>query len=41
MEDIIKSAMTGVASLADSDKVSLKGKNYTMVAQRVSGCRWS
>jgi len=39
MEDIIKSAMTGVASLADSDKVNLKGKNYTMVAQRVQAFR--
>ena len=39
MEDIIKSAMTGVASLADSDKVPLKNKNYTMVAQRVQAFR--
>jgi hypothetical protein len=39
MEDIIKSAMTGVASLADSDKVNLKGKTYTMVAQRVQAFR--
>ena len=39
MEDIIKSAMAGVASLADSDKVNLKGKTYTMVAQRVQAFR--
>ena len=39
MEDIIKSAMAGVASLADADKVNLKGKNYTMVAQRVQAFR--
>jgi len=39
MEDIIKSAMTGVASLSDSDKVNLKGKTYTMVAQRVQAFR--
>ena len=39
MEDIIKSAMAGVASLADSDKVNLKGKSYTMVAQRVQAFR--
>ena len=39
MEDIIKSAMAGVASLADSDKVDLKGKTYTMVAQRVQAFR--
>jgi len=39
MEDIIKSAMAGVASLADSDKVNLKGKTYTMVAQRVQALR--
>jgi len=39
MEDIIKSAMAGVASLADADKVNLKGKTYTMVAQRVQAFR--
>ena len=39
MEDIIKTAMAGVASLADSDKVNLKGKTYTMVAQRVQAFR--
>ena len=39
MEDIIKSAMAGVASLADSDKVPLKNKHYTMVAQRVQAFR--
>ena len=39
MEDIIKSAMAGVASLADSDKVDMKGKSYTMVAQRVQAFR--
>ena len=39
MEDIIKSAMAEVASLADSDKVNLKGKTYTMVAQRVQAFR--
>jgi len=39
MEDIIKSAIAGVASLADSDKVNLKGKTYTMVAQRVQAFR--
>jgi hypothetical protein len=39
MEDIIKTAMASVASLPDADKVSLKGKTYTMVAQRVQAFR--
>ena len=39
MEDIIKTAMASVASLSDADKVSLKGKTYTMVAQRVQAFR--
>lgn len=39
MEDIIKTAMASVASLSDDDKVSLKGKAYTMVAQRVQAFR--
>ena len=39
MEDIIKAAMASVASLSDDDKVSLKGKAYTMVAQRVQAFR--
>ena len=39
MEDIIKTAMASVASLSDDDKVSLKGKTYTMVAQRVQAFR--
>lgn len=39
MEDIIKVAMATVASLSDDDKVSLKGKAYTMVAQRVQAFR--
>ena len=39
MEDILKSAMAGVAALADADKISLKGKTYTMVAQRVQAFR--
>ena len=39
MEDIIKSAMVAVAALADTDKVPLKGKNYTMVVKRVEAFR--
>ena len=39
MEDIIKTAMASVASLSDDDKVKLKGKTYTMVAQRVQAFR--
>ena len=39
MEDVIKTAMASVASLSDDDKVSLKGKTYTMVAQRVQAFR--
>jgi len=39
MEDIIKSAMAGVASLDDRDKIDMRGKTYTMVAQRVQAFR--
>tara|TARA_R100001369_G_scaffold19415_1_gene35441 strand:- start:1059 stop:1769 length:711 start_codon:yes stop_codon:yes gene_type:complete len=39
MEDIIKTAMASVASLSDDDKIALKGKAYTMVAQRVQAFR--
>ena len=39
MEDILKTAMANVAALADADKVNLKGKSYTMVAQRVQAFR--